>query len=273
MQTGPNAGLFKTADGGKTWEKMTNGLPNRPLGRCGFTISAKNPNLVYAVVQTDRTTVTVQGQPPNLKRAVLVDANGKEVRRPIDKNDGGVFRSTDKGRTWKQVNSLVPRPFYYGQIRSDPNDEQRLYVLGVPYFVSKDGGKTFAPNAKGAKAPHGDHHALWINPRNSKHLILGNDGGLYFSRNQGATWDHINNFAIGQFYGVCVDMRRPYWVYGGLQDNGSWGGPSASAARWASPTPTGSRYTALTVSSARSIRPTPTPSTPRPSMAGRSASP
>ncbi len=215
VQIGPNAGLFRTTDGGKRWEKMAGGLPDRPLGRCGLAVYAKNPNVVYAVVQTDLTPVTVQGQGPNLKKTP--DA-------------GGVFRSDDRGKTWKFLNSLVPRPFYYGQIRIDPSNDQRIYVLGVQFHVSKDGGKTFSGGGKGGgkTGAHPDHHALWINPQNPKHLILGNDGGLYVSRNQAASWTHLNNLALGQFYGVAVDMRRPYWVYGGLQDNGSWASPSAT---------------------------------------------
>jgi photosystem II stability/assembly factor-like uncharacterized protein len=225
VETGPGAGLFKTVDGGKSWDRLANGLPKRVIGRCGLAVYAQDPRIVYAVVQTDRTTPTPQGQPANLKTRVLLDATGKKVTRPIDADDGGIFRSEDRGQTWKQVNSLVPRPFYYGQIRIDPTDSQRLYVLGVQFHTSKDGGKTFSSAGKGA---HPDHHALWINPANPKHLIDGNDGGLYFSQNNGASFTHVNNFALGQFYGICVDMRRPYWVYGGLQDNGSWGGPSAT---------------------------------------------
>ncbi len=222
-QTGPGAGLFKTVDAGKSWQKMAAGLPKRPLGRCGFSIYRKNPNVVFAVVQTDKTTVTTQGQA----------GNGK-----LDLDAGGIFRSDDKGKTWKQLNSLVPRPFYYGQIRVDPSDAQRVYVLGINFHVSKDGGKTFI-DGNGAKGTHADYHALWINPRDGYHLVLGCDGGVNYSYDKGATWEHLKNLPVAQFYAVGVDMRKPYRVYGGLQDNGTWGGPSTtrdaagiSAAQW-----------------------------------------
>src|SRR5262249_54544996 len=117
--------------------------------------------------------------------------------------------------------------FYYGQIRIDPNDDKRVYVLGVSLAVSNDGGKEFPAN-QGARGVHSDHHALWIDPSDSNHLVLGNDGGLYFSRDKARAWEAVRGMAIGQFYAVAVDMRKPYRVYGGLQDNGSWGGPTAT---------------------------------------------
>jgi photosystem II stability/assembly factor-like uncharacterized protein len=216
-QWGPNTGLFRTDDGGKTWKKMTEGLPDRPLGRCGFSIYRKEPNIVYAVIQTDRTAVTVQGQTP---------------REGTDVEKGGIFRSEDRGKTWKKLNDLCPRPFYYGQIRVDPEDDKRIYVLGVSFFVSSDGGKTFTSSGGGGGGggggAHPDHHALWINPRDNKHLVLGNDGGLYVSNDRTKSWQALRGMAIGQFYGVAVDMHKPYRVYGGLQDNGSWGGPTAT---------------------------------------------
>ena len=212
IQTGPGSGLFKTSDAGKTWQHMTNGLPNRPLGRCGFSIYRKNPNIVFAVVQTDKTSVTVQGQAGNAK---------------LDLDRGGIFRSDDKGQTWKHLNSLVPRPFYYGQIRVDPNDDQRLYVLGIALHLSRDGGKSFL-DGNSAKGTHADYHALWINPRDSHHLVLGCDGGMNYSYDKGHTWEHLKNLPVSQFYAVGVDMRKPYRVYGGLQDNGTWGGPSST---------------------------------------------
>jgi photosystem II stability/assembly factor-like uncharacterized protein len=242
VQTGPGSGLYRTTDGGKTWDRMTAGLPMRPLGRCGFSIYRKDPRVVYAVVQTDRTVVTVQGQPPNLKEVPA--GQGKKGKRKVTPEDGGIFRSDDKGRTWKYLNSLVPRPFYYGQIRVDPADAQRVYVLGIAirvdpadaqrvyvlgiaFHASDDGGKTFRPG-NAAPGVHPDHHALWIDPRDGDHLVLGGDGGLYFSYDRGRNWEHLKNLPVAQFYAVAVDMRRPFRVYGGLQDNGSWGGPSAT---------------------------------------------
>lgn len=207
-----SADLFKTTDGGDTWEKITNGLPDRPLGRCGFAVYRKDPNIVYAVIQTDRTSLAPGGQP---------------AKENADIDTGGVFRSEDKGKTWKKLNNLCPRPFYYGQIRVDPADDQRVYILGIALHVSDDGGKSF-PQQLTARGVHPDHHALWINPTDPKHLILGNDGGLYFSKDRGQTWEPVRNLPIGQFYGVAADMRQPYHVYGGLQDNGSWGGPTAT---------------------------------------------
>jgi len=213
VQFGPGNGLLKSTDAGKSWLPMTTGLPNRPLGRCGFSIHRKNPNVLYAVVQTDKTDISVtRGQDANLK---------------LDLDAGGIFRSDDKGKTWTHLNSLVPRPFYYGQIRVDPNDDKRIYVLGVNFHVSTDGGKKFAPPAP-AKGTHVDYHALWINPRDSHHLVLGCDGGINLSYDKGATWEYLFNFPVAQFYAIGVDNRKPYHVYGGLQDNGTWSGPSTT---------------------------------------------
>lgn len=211
-QWGEKGGLFKTTDAGKTWEKMGGGLPDRAYGRCGLSVYRKDPNVVYAVVQTDKTNSR---------------GNAGQAQKTGDNAEiGGIFRSDDKGKTWKKFNDLVPRPFYYGQIRIDPNDDKIIYVLGVSFTVSTDGGKTFSVGGRGM---HADHHAMWINPKDSNHLINGNDGGLYVSTDKGKTFEANRGMAIGQFYGVAVDSRTPYRVYGGLQDNGSWGGPSATA--------------------------------------------
>lgn len=141
---------------------------------------------------------------------------------------GGVFRSDDAGETWHRINSVNPRPMYYSQIRVDPGDSNFVYVLGTQLYRSTDGGKTFSPDgAKGGV--HVDHHALWIDPRDGRHIRLGNDGGFYVTYDRMATWAHHNTMAIGQFYHVTTDYARNYRVYGGMQDNGSWGGPNRVA--------------------------------------------
>jgi photosystem II stability/assembly factor-like uncharacterized protein len=138
---------------------------------------------------------------------------------------GGVYKSTDGGDSWTRINSLNPRPMYFSQIRVDPSDENYVYVLGISIARSTDSGKTF--RVSGGRGVHADQHALWIDPHDGRHMILGCDGGFYATYDRMANWDHLNQLAIGQFYHVALDTRpRHYYVYGGLQDNGSWGGPS-----------------------------------------------
>jgi len=135
---------------------------------------------------------------------------------------GGVYKSTDGGDTWKRINSVNPRPMYFSQIRVDPSNDDHIYVLGVQLYRSSDNGETFtADGARGGV--HVDHHAMWIDPDDGRHIILGNDGGLYVTNDRMQTWDHRNRTAIGQFYHASMDTRIDYSVYGGLQDNGSWG--------------------------------------------------
>jgi photosystem II stability/assembly factor-like uncharacterized protein len=137
---------------------------------------------------------------------------------------GGIYKSTDGGESWVRVNSLNPRPMYFSLLRVDPTDENNIYVGGIQLYRSKDGGKTFT--ADGGNGVHPDQHALWIDPKDGRHMIVGCDGGFYATYDRMAHWDFLNHMAIGQFYHVALDNRRPYRVYGGLQDNGSWGGPS-----------------------------------------------
>ena len=154
-----------------------------------------------------------------------------QIPPPLDPSRGGIFRSEDKGATWTHVTNCNSRAMYFSQIRVDPSNDKTIYAAGLPWAKSLDGGRTFVTldNAGGNNSPgHVDQHALWIDPKNPKHLIIGNDGGLNISWDQGRTWDFVNTMATSLPYWVSADMRRPYYVYIGLQDNGSWGGPSAT---------------------------------------------
>lgn len=197
---GKGSGIYKTIDGGETWFRLTNGLPSGVIGRIGIDIYRSNPNIVYAIVEH---------------------------------KDGGVFRSENKGQTWERMSDVNPRPIYYSQIRIDPKNDQRIWVLGAEMFFSEDGGKTWdteliARAAREKRAVHGDHHAMWIDPSDSDHMILGSDGGIYLSYDRGVKWEFIDTLPLGQVYEISYDMRKPYYVIGGLQDNGSWHGPSAA---------------------------------------------
>jgi photosystem II stability/assembly factor-like uncharacterized protein len=150
---------------------------------------------------------------------------------PLDPARGGVFRSDNKGNSWTLVSNCSARPMYFSQLRVDPSNDKVIYVAGLPVAKSLDGGKTFATldDVGGHADPgHVDQHAIWVDPKNPKHLMIGNDGGLNITWDQGKTWDYVNTMATALAYWVSADMRRPYYVYTGLQDNGSWGGPSAT---------------------------------------------
>ncbi len=196
------AGIFKSEDGGKSWKRLTGGLP-QDTGRIGLAVYAKDPRIVYAVVQSDP-----EG------------ASGWDVRV----KRGGVFRSDDAGATFVRVNPLNPRPFYFSQIRVDPENDQRVYLLGYLVHVSDDGGRSFREDA--FKKVHADCHALVVDPGKRDRLLLGTDGGLYQSYDAGKTWDFLNRFAGGEFYRINVDLQTPYRICGGLQDNLNWVGPS-----------------------------------------------
>jgi photosystem II stability/assembly factor-like uncharacterized protein len=149
--------------------------------------------------------------------------NAQKQQGPDSFQYGGVYKSADGGESWTRVNSVNPRPMYFSQVRVDPSDDKFVYVLGVGLYRSNNGGKTFHLNVNGI---HADQHALWINPRDGRHMVIGCDGGFYVTHDRMDNWDHLNHMAIGQFYHVAVSSKRPYWVFGGLQDNGAWGGPS-----------------------------------------------
>ena len=159
---------------------------------------------------------------------------GPRVPPALDPARGGVLRSDNKGQSWTLVSNCNSRPMYFSQLRVDPSNDKAIYVAGLPVAKSLDGGKTFATldDAGGHGEPgHVDQHAIWVDPKNPKHVMEGNDGGLNVSWDQGKSWDFVNTMATGLPYIVSADMRRPYYVYVGLQDNGSWGGPSAVRGR------------------------------------------
>ncbi|MBS3817890.1 hypothetical protein KGY73_00060 [bacterium] len=203
---GPGSGLYKSTDGGDSWKELTQGLPEGDKGRIGISIYRKDPRIIYVCVE--------QGYRYNASTAY-------HERR------AGIYRSEDRGENWKHMSDWNPRPMYASQILVDPNDDQRIYMENR-FSYSVDGGKTFkSPN----QSLHGDDRILWVNPNDSRHLIKGDDGGVGISYDQGKTWLYITSLPVSQFYRVSVDMRKPYWVYGGLQDNGSWAGPSATYRR------------------------------------------
>ncbi|HVC20977.1 MAG TPA: hypothetical protein VNE16_12925 [Vicinamibacterales bacterium] len=212
---GPGSGIYKTTDGGRTWKKLTHGLPSGDLGRIGLSVSRSDPSVVYAIVQT----------PTTVPRETDTGPAGRQTPGPKTMQDGGIFRSDNRGETWTWVNSLDQRPFYFSQIRVDPNDPNHVWAVGGNLSESFDGGRTFTSRRDNI---HVDHHAFWIDPHDSRHMIDGDDGGIYLTYDGGRTWDFADQMAISQFYEVDVDNQDPYHIYGGVQDYCSWGGPSAT---------------------------------------------
>jgi len=242
---GFGSGLHQSTDGGKTWRKLAGGgLPRGTMGRIGLDWSRSNPNVIYAQIEVaaDKEPPAPAGAaPPAGGRGAGAGAAGGGAGAggggfgggqgrggpppPPDPTTSGIWRSADKGKTWTFMSNQNQRPMYYSQIRVDPNNETVVYVGGVQPAKSTDGGKTF--NGLPGMG-HVDNHAIWIDPLNSQHVMYGNDGGLDVSYDGGATWESIRMWAVGLPYHVSVDMRRPYWVCTGLQDNGSWCGPSST---------------------------------------------
>ena len=200
---GPGSALWKSTDGGETWRKLTKDLPAGDYGRIGISIHRKDPRIVYVCIE--------QGRRYNASTA-------------YEQRLAGIYRSEDKGESWRHMSDWNPRPMYASQIRVDPNDDQRVYMVNS-YSYSDDGGKTFTVPRQ---TLHGDDRVVWIDPRDSRHVIKADDGGLGISYDRGLKWLFVSSLPISQYYRVAVDMQRPFWVYGGLQDNGSWAGPSAT---------------------------------------------
>lgn len=210
---GPNGGVFKSTDGGESWSRLTAGLPSGPIGKVGLAVSRSHPQVVMAMVE--------HGYQPQR----TVDGKPNPDFADLTKLGSGIYRSEDGGATWSYLNRFNGRPFYYSHLWIDPSQPSRVYILATNAMVSEDGGRTFARTLRGIS---GDFHALWINPRNSDHFYTGNDKGAYVSFDRGYQYTMFDNMDLGQFYAVTLDNRDPYWVYGGLQDNGNWGGPSNS---------------------------------------------
>jgi photosystem II stability/assembly factor-like uncharacterized protein len=191
---GSEGGLFRSGDGGDSWTRVAAGFPTGEVGRIGIEYCPGSPGTLYA------------------------SAVGPE---------GGIFRSDDGGASWERRNTDIQSHWYYGELVCDPQDADRLYVPMTPLYMSEDGGRTFRSLVQ--TAVHVDHHTLWVNPRDPEHLMLGNDGGIYISRDRGESWLWQSNVPVMQLYTVAVDMQEPFYhVYGGTQDNGSWGGPSGT---------------------------------------------
>ena len=200
---GPGSALWKSTDGGENWEKVEGGgLPETELGRIGIAFARSYPQVMYLMVEA----------PP-----AETEDGGTEPR-------SGLYRSQDGGETWEQMNTINSRPFYYSEVRVDPMDPDRVYFSSLRFTT--DGGRTAAT---AGQEVHVDYHAIWIDPYDPERIVLGNDGGIAVSFDQGGNYIFPNSFPLGQFYAVSYDMDMPYNVCGGLQDNYSWCGPSRKA--------------------------------------------
>lgn len=194
---GDHSALYKTTDGGKTWNKIHTGLPKGKLGRIGLALAPSNSKIVYAVVESEKET------------------------------EKGLYKSTDGGGSWTHLNNdfnLTVRPFYFSRIVVDPTNPDIIAKAGLSGAISRDGGKTF----KSLGNMHADIHDIWFGIDDADKMFVATDGGLYRSLNKGTTLERIENLPVSQYYHISMDNQEPYHIYGGLQDNGSWIGPSSS---------------------------------------------
>ncbi|HSW30213.1 MAG TPA: hypothetical protein VLH75_12080 [Longimicrobiales bacterium] len=218
---GPGSALWRSDDGGDTWAKVSGGgFPEGTKGRIALAMTPADPNVVYVQMElaADDETALSAEERERWQRLARADS------LPADPEYTGIWRSRDKGKTWEFRSNKNGRPMYFSQIRVSAQDPNLVFVVDLPVWKSKDGARTWEElDGFG----HVDQHALWIDPADDDHVIIGNDGAVDVSWDEGETWESLRPFAMGQPYHASADMRRPYWVCTGLQDNGSWCGPSS----------------------------------------------
>ncbi len=215
---GPGSGLWKSSDAGEHWTRIAGGgFPATPLGRINVAIAPSNAQVVYAMVEADS-----NPNPASLRRGFVADTSKRQ------RLQSGLYRSADGGTTWTKMNPDDERPFYFSQVAVDPRDPDRVYWMATELKFSNDGGRT--PRVVGSGI-HVDNHAFWIDPGDPDHYVVGEDGGLAVTYDRGRTYDAIEQLPVGQFYAIALDMQQPFWICGGLQDNGAWCGPSAASRR------------------------------------------
>ena len=250
---GPGSGVWKSTDGGDTWTRLQGGLPTAQMGRIALDVYRRSPNIVYALIEGEPSGGGGRGgfggggggrggggrgggDPQQAGRGGAVadpeqPAGGRGAGggggNPCDgAGDTGLYRSDDGGANWRKVCAVNPRPMYFSQLRIDPSNPETIYMGGVGLHMSVDGGRSMETDA--AFVTHDDVHAIWIDPNNSDHLVIGHDGGVSVSYDKSRTWIQLPNLPLALYYHVSYDMATPYNVCGGLQDNYNWCGPSAT---------------------------------------------